>query len=282
MIENRKSSTYFRSSFAGSSLNFVLLLRTYESKFGFWRNGDLIQKFPLHESSIIHRLPENYPLPFLGNGYISTPVFGNSMYVSDLYSGQGPATTRVAIPSTVNVRIDRHPELAGSTVAYTFNAEQGETVKNRKNFLVISQLLTELWRQTWLIQLSEFPGFFETLVHTNQYWIRQRLYCHIRIPELMVMEIEARGRGNFNSQVAIPITRGGNYAAGAQQLSTDSIAFEQQFSPFPGSSPYTKIYKYFLISWVPSQCYGIALLITLCTDFSHFIAYCYWFLNKIN
>ena len=49
------------------------------------------------------------------------------MYVSQLYNGKGAATARVAIPSTINVRVDRNLASAvGASVAYTFNAEQGD------------------------------------------------------------------------------------------------------------------------------------------------------------
>ena len=88
-------------------------------------------------------------------------------------------------------------------------------------------------------------GFFETLVTVEQrYWVRQRLYAHVRVPELFVMELEAQALFNITGELSIPLSRGGchNTASNECTLDTNGITFNYSTTASAGWVPWTKVY----------------------------------------
>ncbi|XP_055339447.1 uncharacterized protein LOC129589014 [Paramacrobiotus metropolitanus] len=112
------------------------------------------------------------PHPYIGNGHLATGIFHPFVYIQGLYTtGNDNDTRRVAVPSSINIRFDR------------------------------SDAADRIYR------LHMDKGYFEVVIRTPTHVLTQRMYCHLWLPEILIMEVEVMRHANStNARLEVPYT----------------------------------------------------------------------------
>ncbi|XP_022098202.1 protein-glucosylgalactosylhydroxylysine glucosidase-like [Acanthaster planci] len=108
-------------------------------------------------------------LPAVGNGYLATVVYSDTIYVNGLYNGRGGASHRARIPSTAAIKISLPAKVNISKESYSLELENGT---------------------------------FHRKVRTDVAFIEQRIYAHQNVSYILVNEIVVTRTG----QPTDPIT----------------------------------------------------------------------------
>ncbi|XP_038059781.1 protein-glucosylgalactosylhydroxylysine glucosidase-like isoform X2 [Patiria miniata] len=131
---------------------------------------DISPSANVFESAVLPN--ETCCLPAVGNGYLATVVYSDTIYVNGVYNGRGGASHRARIPSTAAIQVSLPSNVSVSKESYSLDLENGT---------------------------------FHRKVTTKEALIEQRLYAHQELSYILVNQIIISRRGPTTDPIILKL-----------------------------------------------------------------------------